>query len=405
VSDAIAVVENVNVENVEIDKIIAAIADGDAREVMARALHAEAAAQRTLDDIRLEPYEEPDYEAQDLLMWEELATPVRSTLIALSELKEALAPLAPAESHANDEVDIAFDLIDPEPAVPVRDTMKEDVDQLVRTTLGDASPEDAMRAAVRPLSDLMMYETMRFGARLRNPTIIADRWNLLADMQEFKGKFKKLLAALRLALVHPYTTAEQRARLVDYHTELDAALQLRQAIALLLRDVLGLVEASGRASDVERAFIVQELFVRLIRFSRSAAFALVRAPDKRLMIEFRHDLATKLGVERLSSREVGDVLEGFVRYLEALGAISRREVLVNHDRALAQDLARALDAVDVRQPSVAVGAIAEIRAQAMALLGRDPVLDDVLATHPLLEDEADLALLIALLRRGFLRIR
>lgn len=393
----------------DIDKIAAAIPDVESRAVMTRALRAEAAAYEALEDIRLEPYEEPDYEPQDLIMWEELAQPVRATLIALAELKEALLPLAPEESQPqSDDIDIAFDLIDPSPAEQVRDTMKEEVDQLVRTTLvpaPDESPEKSMRAAVRPLSDLMVYETIRFGGRLRNPTIIADRWNLLADMQEFKGKFRKLLAALRLALVHPYTTAEERAALADYRTELDAALQLRQALAYLLRDVLGLVEASAHCSEEERAFIVQELFVRLIRFSRSPAFQLVRAPDKRLMIEFRHDLATKLGVDRLSAREVSDVLEGFLRYLEALGAISRREVLVNHDRLLVHELKRDLNVVDISGHADAIALLAQIRARATALLGRDPVIDDFLAARPLLDEEADLSFTISWLRRALARIR
>ena len=395
----------------DIDKIVAAIADAKTRAVMTRALHAEAAALKALEDIRLEPYEEPEYEAQDLVMWEELAGPVRATLIALAELKESIAPLAPADAQPHsDEVDIAFDLIEPTPVSPVRDNMKEEVDQLVRTTLiaGQALEdltEDSMRAAVRPLLELMSYETVRFGGRLRNPTIIADRWNLLADMQEFKGKFRKLLAALRLALVHPYTTPEQRAALADYRTELDEALQLRQALAHLLRDVLGLVEASAHCSEEERAFIVQELFVRLIRFSRSPAFQLVRAPDKRLMIEFRHDLATKLGVDRLSAREVGDVLEGFLRYLEALGAISRREVLVNHDRLLVHELKRDLNVVDISGHADAIALLAQIRARAMALLGRDPVLDDCLEGRPLLDEEADLVFTIGWLRRALTRIR
>ncbi len=378
--------------------IVAKITDPAERALTERILECADEASSAIESISLNAYEEPDYEAtRDLEMWESLASSVRAMIVALIGLKEALFALAPPPDRADDEVDITFDLIEPVPAPPVHDTMKEEVDQLV-------AGASEMRAAVRPLTDLLVYELVRFGTRLRNPTIIADRWNLLADMQEMKGKFSKLLDALRAALVQSYASEAEREKLFDYRTELDGAIELRGALAKLQRDVNNLAHGIEAAADDERPVVMEELFLRLVRFARATSFQLMRAPDKRLMIEFRKKLAEKLGAEGASTRERQELLDGFVRFLEAMSSINRREVLVRHDKALAQRLAAELTDVDANQQRKAINTIATVYSDASRLLGREPMLDDLLFGRLHLDEPDDVTAMKVWLLRALQRI-
>ena len=369
----------------------------------------ERVASLALGSLQLTPYEEPEYVGQDLAMWEEVATPLRSVLMGLHDVRDALAQLRPAESNRQDDVDIAFDLIDPTPAEPIRDRMSYDVDDLLQQSQqSDTSSEAMIRQALLPLGEMMRFELTRFGNRFRNPTVIADRWNLLSELQEFKGKFAKLLTAVRLAAILPHTTPDERERLVDYRTELDNSLVVRRALAFLMRDVLALVEATADISPEERRFLLEELFMRLLRFSRHSAYALLRAPDKRQVIEFRKALAGSLGADdAATARRTREQLEGFVRFLEAMQSINKREVLVAHDGGVAFALragARHLEGLLVEDPGAALPAFAEWREQASTLLGLLAPLDDFLLARPLVDELDDLRGVLPFMARLLARL-
>ncbi|WP_446910969.1 hypothetical protein, partial [Klebsiella pneumoniae] len=87
---------------------------------------------------------------------------------------------------------------------------------------------------------------------------------------------------------------------------------LRRGVIRLTRDVTAFVNAFNGGSQEEKRFILEELLVRLMRFSRSDAFAVLRAPDKRVLIEFRKNLAMHVGMTRERTRVVAELLEGFV---------------------------------------------------------------------------------------------
>lgn len=359
--------------------------------------------------LDLSPYEEPEYVGQDLAMWEEVARPLRTVLVSLNDLRDGLTALQPANTEPSDDVDIAFDLIEPSVAEPIRDRMSYDVDELIESSLGAMSdPESTIRQALLPLSEMIRFELSRFGNRFRNPTVIADRWNLLSELQEFKGKFAKLLAAIRLAALHPYTTQAEREVLVDYRTELENSLQVRRSITFLGRDVMSLVEASSAATDEERRFVLEELFLRLLRYSRHSAYALLRAPDKRQVIEFRKALATALGAnDAATGRRSRELLEGFVRFLEAMQSLNKREVLVAHDRRVAQALRVQLDQVALvseKAPEAVLHAFSEWREQAMVLLGLHSVFDDFLMGRPLVDEVDDVKAIVPLMHRMLLRL-
>ncbi len=404
----------------EFQPITDAIGDVRLREEIVRLLTAEILARLALAEIDLEPYEQPDYEQPEIDMWEGLAQSVRSGLVSLLELKSTLFKFAPAtEEPAASEDDIMFDLVENAPRVErLRDSLGEQVDAWLEATIeavGAAKPDkttvqqrNEVLDAIGPLAGIILTEINRFGTRLRNPNVVGDRWNLLADLQEFKGKFSKLLGAMRFGLLKPFTDLSEDALLKEYRTERETAQLLRRGVVGLTRDVTTLVDAHKRGNTEERRFIVEELLVRLMRFSRSEPFAVLRAPDKKVLIEFRKNLALNVGTSRERPRVIDELLEGFGKFLEVLGDINRREVLVRHDQTVVNDLRSRLIVIEeVMELDMgsALKLLVELRAHATPLYGRESMLDDWLnsATEP--SDREDLRAITTWLKRGLQRVK
>lgn len=400
--------------------VTAAITDAKLRDDVLRLLAAEILARLSLRTIALEPFEEPDYEAPDIDMWESVAQPVRSALIALLELRKLMSELMP-ETHEEPEgeVDIAFDTVDEAAAAPaLRDNVAQQVDDWVQSTLGSMSREVTARSpeeqwkevqqSLQPLAGILVQETQRFGTRIRNPSVIVNRWVLLGDLQEFKGKFQKLLGAFRLGLLHPFTSLSNKELLGDYRTEEENSLLLRREFFRLERDVLSLIAVHQRGNADEQRFALEELLVRLMRFARNDAFSVVRAPDKRALIEFRKTLALELGKKTTTERRMTEIFEDLSKFLDMMHALNRREVLIEHDKDAVGELrSRVLTIEEVMSLDVesALKLYAEARSEARALIGRDPMLDAWLEGDFQPESRDDLGAAVKWVQQALTRIR
>jgi hypothetical protein len=401
-----------------LEPITKTIADPALRGDIVGLLAAEILARLSLQQIALTPYEEPEYDVVDLAMWESLAQPVRSALMALHELRTRVVQFAPVEESAQEDVDLAFDLVESaSPEVPLRDSLGQQVDDWLKHTLDvneekrekSRSPEEQrkdVQEAIAPLASILVDETRRFALRLRNPTIVAQRWALLADLQELRGKFSKLLGALRIGLLSPFTDLDEEALLHDYRTEAQSSVSLRVAVVELTADVARLIAAYHSGHGDDRRFALEELLVRLMRFAATDAFVQVRAPDKRAVIEFRKSLAMQLGHDAQDRRAVAQLLEGFAKFLEAMHAINQREVLVKHDRAAMATLRTRVLTVEAVMPldfESALKVFKEARADAQALFGREPLLDLWLKAEELMSTREDVALHVQWVKRSIER--
>jgi len=382
----------VEVELRSLEPITKTIGEPALRADVVRLLTAEILARLSLKQISLQRFEQPEYDEPDIEMWEELAQPVRSALMALHELRTQVAEFAPESERNQDEVDVAFDLVDDSPPeLPLRDSLGQQVDDWLATTLENTEDQRArlrqrpaeeqrkdVQMAIEPLATILINETARFASRLRNPNIVAQRWALLSDLQEFRGKFAKLLGALRIGLLGPFTDLSEDELIGDYRTEAEASTVLREAFVHLELDTERLIVAWESGTPNERRFALEELLVRLMRFAASDAFALVRAPDKRAIIEFRKDLALQLGRDAGNKRAVGELLEGFAKFLEVMRSLNQREALVRHDKAMMADLRGRLIVIGEVLPldfDSALRLFEEAREAVQLLYGREPMLD------------------------------
>lgn len=388
-SEAAVPSSEINKELAGLEPITKGIADAKLRDDVIRLLTAEILARLSLHQLVLDAFEDPDYSAPDIDMWDSVAQPVRSALIALLELRKLMGEVMPdTHEEPQGEVDVAFDVVDePQEAKHEKDNVSAQVDLWVQSTLeGDRDAANKtpqalwaeVQKSVQPLAGILVSETQRFATRIRNPNVVVNRWILLGELQEFKGKFLKLLGAFRLGLLHPFTSLSESELLGDYRTEEQGSLLLRQAFIHLERDVLALIAVHAEGNPEEKRFAVEELLVRLMRFSKNAAFAIVRAPDKRALVEFRKTLASEMGKKGTTERRMTEIFEDLSKFLDMMHALNRREVILNHDKAaLAELRSRVLTVDEVLALDVesAKKLLVEARADSQQLLGRDAMLD------------------------------
>ncbi len=401
-----------------LEPITAAISDKKLRGDVLALLTAEILARLSLKAISLGPFEEPDYEAPDIDMWDAVAQPVRSALIALIELRKLIGDLTPLSDDAGGEVDVAFDLVDnnPPPSYETPDNVAKQVDDWVQSTLGQKEADHAgktpaeqwkeVQESLQPLAGILVQETQRFATRLRNPQVVVNRWMLLAELQEFKGKFQKLLGALRLGLLHPFTDLPDAELLGDYRTEEQGSVLVRRAFFRLEQDVNALINVYETAGRDEKRLALEELIVRLMRFARSDAFPLVRAPDKRALIEFRKTLADEVG--KAAPRRLTEIFEDLSKFLDMMRGLNRREILEKHDRACLADLRSRVLVVEEVSPLDIESArrlLSEAHAAAQGLLGRDALLDVWVERSLPCETKDDLQAIVRWINHALSRIR
>lgn len=164
-----------------------------------------------------------------------------------------------------------------------------------------------------------------------------------------------------------------------YLTSLGRALLVRRGIAELSRILAGpnavLQGSDSGAYPAALATICEAVH----DFTVGAVGRAMRPADRWQMGEFDRALATEpVGLAKLTS-------EGLVKYLESLGSINQREVLLIHDRraleAMRDALATAHQLIDL-SPRTAREMVAQAYRSAQRLRGRDQHTDELLAALP-----------------------
>ena len=194
--------------------------------------------------------------------------------------------------------------------------------------------------------------------------------------------------------------AEPSALAPGHLTVLDQALVVRQALAELGRALAGPhARLQGEDRSAHAAALV-ELRGALGAFVASAAFPIMRPADRWQLGQFERTLKEQApGAARFTS-------EGLAKYLESLGSINRREVLILHDQRAAAELGEALAAAQqlaLISPRLAVEPMQKASAAALSLYGSSPEIDEAIAPlrerPPNLADPRALAETLALLER------
>lgn len=200
---------------------------------------------------------------------------------------------------------------------------------------------------------------------------------LLDDLQgsASEGVYAALMAVYEAFLpdADPSTLAP------GYLTTLQRALLVRRGLAGLAREVNAQNEVLQAADPTNALHVTALETLRLVmaRFVASEPCKAMRPADRFQVSRFEVQLREQpVGPGRLTA-------EGLARYLESLGSINRREVLVVHDQRKATELREAV--AEARQLSLIRARLALEPARkavtaALALFGKSPATDALITS-------------------------
>ncbi len=355
--------------------VLAAIPDGAERRRFELFFAASTEAIDALSDLDFSRYEKEEIGTADLSVWEALAPVVRDTLVDVNKLLSVSRAQFPELAEAApDDSDAAFDEMFGEPsAAPV-----------VRKPAKRAAPVSPARAAVdaiQAIASSLAREVTAFGEGIRKPVVMADRWNLLAHLSEFRGKFRAGIGEMVFQAAGAFSDVKKEQVVPGYREDIDEAVRLRRLLAVLS----SVVRAENTRLQEEGPAEARLRSLRLVRdvetFRRSEGWTSLRAADKRSFIEARAELAKLANDPSSKPRALKLAVEGLDKFLDSLSIINRRETLSVHDRealaASALHLEKSEGALGV-EPARARFELAAALAAAQRLYGRDRDLDGLL---------------------------
>jgi hypothetical protein len=326
-------------------EVLAAVADRDFAAKLEKVLVAAANASERLGDLNVLSYEAPtDEDSPNLSLWEEMAPVVGDTLIEVNKLLSEIRDVFGSGEKSN-----------------ARDR-------------SEVSAVATLWQACRELAD----EIARFGAAMRNPSIVSDRWTLLTEVQAFRTRFRTRIGKM----VHEAAGAFEEVDAADVvpglQDEIKAAVQLRTAITDLARVVTHRRRKLREAAGAEVNAVFLQLRKELDAFGRTAAYRTLRAQDKRQVIEFRHGLSKLEQQNEALRQKVLELLEPFLGFVGTLTRVNERKILIDHDRELRTSLGLKIEQIDSaidRDLAKATVLFQEATEEIRDLYGRDPALD------------------------------
>jgi hypothetical protein len=232
----------------------------------------EAAAQTLgrLTDLDLLRYESPvTTSSPDLSTWEEMAPVVAGTLQEVNAFVDLLRTALAAPTHRGNDLESLVDEAVAELGAESRRRL-----------------DGVLNAAATRLSE----QVQALGAKVRDPAVVSDRWNLLAEVQAFRTRFREQIGTLVFDAISLFADVD-RSDVVPGHAE-----EMRGAVAVRgsVTDLRRVLEARGdkvrvaEAEDIQ--WHAQHLEGELDAFGKTAAYRALRAQDKRRIIEYRQQL-------------------------------------------------------------------------------------------------------------------
>jgi hypothetical protein len=192
-----------------------------------------------------------------------------------------------------------------------------------------AKPADT-GGGVRAIAWAIAHEIDRMRPVLAGPVPAEDpSWRELIELQEFRGKLRNGVSELVYEAYRLHAPVTREEVIPGYRDRLDAAIDLRRAIAALGRRVLPISLRVKGAGRLDLGAAITGLAQVVGAFCASASFHELRLADRRIVAAFRKRIAHLFEAPTLGPAR--EVAEDLARFIEGLTAISKREMLVLHD--------------------------------------------------------------------------
>nr|WP_227028152.1 hypothetical protein [Corallococcus soli] len=218
----------------------------------------------------------------------------------------------------------------------------------------------------------------QLGEAMRNPAVVSDRWQLLAEIQRFRADYREQMSQLVFESASAFGEVSRAQVVPGYEAEVKAAVTVRAITSDLSRIVAARLGKVRDAKPEEVLWNAQQLQTELDAFGRTAAYRNLRAQDKRKIVEARAEVGALAIQTAPDQRELLTVAEGLDALVRSLSAVNQRQLLILHDRevwaACGVRLERAL-MQSKKDPVASAKALAEAAVSAQALYGRDATMD------------------------------
>ncbi len=331
-----------------LDALLAQLPDRAFATKLRKVYLAAAQAIHRLSDIDLVKYETSSTEgAPDLSLWEEMAPVIRDTVVDVNALLMVIREQFPSLAKGPP----------------------------TSGQIGEAE------AALQTVSQTLALEVSKLGERMRSPSVVSDRWNLLADLQAFRTKFREEIGGLVHSTASAFADVHKRDVVPFYRLELESSLAVRSTVADLSRVIRARIERIREAEPEDVQWNSQQFEKELDTFGRTPAYRALRAQDKRVVIEARHDLGKLAVLATSPKKDLLALVEPFSEFIAGLTSVNRRDTILQHDREVSAACAVKLEGaqqVFASEPLAAAVLLNEALIAGQALYGRDTELDTFL---------------------------
>lgn len=312
----------------------------------------------------------------------ELAPYMLEALKAINSLNEQLCSVypAPADTDASeksaDDFDLEFDLVDGPTGEGSRLSAAD-------AAASEKSQREQVNETVYALGGMLRSRVASFAPRLHHALSVGESWALLSELDHYQHALTKSLQGLLFGVLAIFNGDVRREEILpEYRSGVRESVELRGALTELTHHVGKLNSAIASAKSEQLVPLVVALSDRLTRFCARPAYRVLRAEDKREIVDFRSKLFSirhqKNGVPMVRLRQE---VEGFSKFLDAMQAINHREVLVVHDCQRLVDCLQRLQASEdlaVVDPESARNRFDSVIEQLGSVYGRNPELDEAL---------------------------
>jgi len=312
----------------------------------------------------------------DLSLWEEMAPVVRDALVAANRLMAAMRGQFP-------------DIVDPAP------TPEKLWESWAGATTMEARLEIEVETVMRVVHGSLAEGARVLGERVRSPSLVSDRWNLLELLQTYRADLRREIGDLVFLIASGCTEVRREDVVPGFQADVAAMSKLRRTVADLLRSMVAkmarfsgapspdLCKAAGRMEEDLRSFI-------LMPASRA-----MLTEDKRVVAQTRAALREAAGQVDLQEAQL---MAHLTPLLEALERIARRcteQVLIVQDRRTISTCGARLSEAELHRSKGSPGArrsLAQAIEAAEDLYGLDESLDAFIRDrrlHPVQEASED----------------
>ncbi len=371
------------------------IADEDMREHVEGFSELCLQALRTLGRIHLPQDHFEDGAGAAQHRHEELAPYVFSAVMSVNTLLHYIMDTFPAPEEieeaedGGDDFDFEFDLAD-------------DAGSKAEDDFGDLAPsapkapmsqDEEISEAAHAYAAMLRSRMVGFGERLRTAELRTDdSWPILAEVDDNQHRLIKSVQGLLFGLLAVLDRDLNRSEILeDYRSVVGQSVLLRRALADLTLHVSRFNEALASVDPDTAVALIVGISEQLLRYCTTPAYAMLRADDKKVVLDFRRDLFTlrqrrntEGEAQPLQIQRLRQTVEGFSKFLDSMQAVNHREVLVLHDRALLEQALADLDVIMGQlstNPDAALETMTSLIRSLDGVYGRNPELDEALRAH------------------------